>query len=130
IRVNSDVTGKQILSGEFHTYISNYPDFIISEALSGCLYVNYNWTPKVVVGIGGTAGVALVDDPNPDQTFEQANVRFSYQATGKLFFNASAGVEFRQFNGNRSERTTPVFELGAIYRPFDGTTITLAGVRR
>jgi len=53
-------------------------------------------------------------------------VRLNYEATGKLNFYASAGVEFRQFNGNRSERTSPTFELGAMYRPFDGTTITLA----
>ena len=57
-------------------------------------------------------------------------MRFTYQATGKLFFNASASVEFRQFDGNRSEYTSPIFELGATYHPFDGTTITLAGVRR
>ena len=130
LRANYELSGKLFLTGEFDAYITDYPDFISSETLSGGLYINYNWTPKVTVGIGGTAGVALVDDPNPDQTFEQANVRFTYQATGKLFFNASAGVEFRQFDGNRSEYTSPIFELGATYHPFDGTTITLAGVRR
>src|SRR5437773_3122333 len=130
LRANYELSGKLFLTGEFDASIYDYPDFISSEIFSGGLYINYNWTPKVVVGIGGTAGYDLVDDPNPDQTFEQANVRLSYQATGKLFFNASVGVEFRQFDGNRSERTTPVFELGATYRPFDGTTITLAGVRR
>ncbi len=67
-----------------------------------------------------------MDNRNPDQTFEQVNVRLSYQATDKLNLYASAGVEFRQFDGNRSERTSPTFELGAMYRPFDGTTITLS----
>jgi hypothetical protein len=84
----------------------------------------------VVVGIGGTAGYDFVDDPNPDQTFEQVNVRLSYEATGKLNFYGSGGVEFRQFDGNRDGRITPVFEAGAIYHPFDGTTVTLAAVRR
>jgi len=130
LRADYELTGKLFLTGEFNADIYDYPDFISSELLSGGLYINYNWTPKVVVGIGGTAGYVFVDDPNPNQTFEQANVRFNYQMTGKLSFNASAGVEFRQFDGNRSERTTPVFELGATYRPFDGTTITLAGTRR
>jgi hypothetical protein len=130
LRADYELSGKLFLTGEFNADIYDYPDFISSELLSGGLYINYNWTPKVVVGIGGTAGYVFVDDPNPDQTFEQANVRFNYQMTGKLSFNASAGVEFRQFDGNRSERTTPVFELGATYRPFDGTTITLAGTRR
>ena len=126
LRANYDLTGKVFLIGEFDASIYDYPDFISSEIISGGLYINYNWTPKVTVGIGGTAGYDFVDNPNPDQTFEQVNVRLRYEATGKLNFYASAGVEFRQFDGNRSERTSPTLELGAIYRPFDGTTITLS----
>src|SRR2546422_1667588 len=127
LRAYYDLTGKLFLSGEFDASIYDYRnDFINSEIFSGGLYINYKWTPKVTVGIGGTGGYDSVDDPNPDQTFEQVNVRLNYEATGKLNFYASAGVEFRQFNGNRSERTSPTFELGAMYRPFDGTTITLA----
>jgi hypothetical protein len=130
LRANYELSGKLFLTGEFDASIYDYPDFISSEIFSGGLYVNYNWTPKVVVGIGGTAGYDLVDDPNPDQTFEQANVRLSYQATAKLSFTASAGVEFRQFDGNRGERTSPVFQAGALYHPFDGTTVTLTAGRR
>jgi len=126
LRANYDLSGKVFLTGEFDASIYDYPDFISSETISGGLYINYNWTPKVTVGIGGTGGYDFVDNPNPDQTFEQVNVRLRYEATGKLNFYASAGVEFRQFDGNRSERTSPTFELGAIYRPFDGTTITLS----
>ena len=126
LRANYELSGKLFLTGEFDAYITDYPDFISSEIISGGVYINYIWTPKVTVGIGGTAGYDFVDNPNPDQTFEQVNVRLSYQATGKLNLYASAGVEFRQFDGNRSERTSPTFELGAMYRPFDGTTITLS----
>src|SRR5262249_50908658 len=90
---------------------------------------NYKWTPKLVVGIGGTGGVMEVEDGNPDQPFAQVNVRLSYEATGKLNFYVSAGVEFREFDSDRSERTTPGFEIGAIYRPFDGRTITWAAIR-
>ncbi len=130
LRANYELSGKVFLTGEFDASIFDYPDFISSEIISGGLYINYNWTPKVVVGIGGTFGYDLVDDPNPDQTFEQANLRIRYQATGKLSLAASAGVEFRQFDGNRGERTTPVFEAGALYHPFDGTTVTLTAGRR
>ena len=130
LRANYELSGKLFLTGEFDASIYDYPDFISSEIFSGGLYINYNWTPKVVVGIGGTAGYDLVDDPNPDQTFEQVNVRLSYQATAKLSFTASAGVEFRQFDGNRGERTSPVFQAGALYHPFDGTTVTLTAGRR
>src|SRR6266567_177309 len=130
LRANYELSGKLFLTGEFDASIYDYSDFISSEIFSGGLYINYNWTPKVVVGIGGTAGSDLVDDPNPDQTFEQANVRINYQATAKLSFTASAGIEFRQFDGNRGERTSPVFQAGALYHPFDGTTVTLTADRR
>jgi hypothetical protein len=130
LRANYELSGKLFLTGEFDASIFDYPDFISSEIISGGLYINYNWMPKVTVGIGGTFGYDFVDDPNPDQTFEQANVRITYQATGKLNFTASGGVEFRQFDGHRGDRITPVFEAGAIYRPFDGTSVTLTAGRR
>ncbi len=130
VRAYYDLTEKVFLSGEFDASIYDYrDDFINSETFSGGLYINYKWTPKVVVGIGGTGGITQVDQGNPDQPFAQVNVRLSYEATGKLNFYASVGVEFREFDSNRSERTTPVFEIGGIYRPFDGTTITLAATR-
>jgi len=130
VRAYYDLTEKVFLSGEFDASIYDYrDDFINSETFSGGLYINYKWTPKVVVGIGGTGGITQVDEGNPDQPFAQVNVRLSYEATGKLNFYASVGVEFRDFDSNRSERTTPVFEIGGIYRPFDGTTITLAANR-
>ena len=45
--------------------------------------------------------------------------------------NFSGGVEFRQFeNNSRSEYISPVFEVGANYQPFDGTSVTLSGSRR
>jgi hypothetical protein len=43
---------------------------------------------------------------------------------------ASAGAEFRQFDGNRNTYTTPVFEVGVTHHPFEGTNINLAAGRR
>ena len=130
LRANYELSGKLFLAGEFDASIYDYPDFISSQILSWGLYINYNVTPKLMVGVGGTFGLDFVEDPNVDQTFEQANVRINYQATGKLGLSASAGVEFRQFDDQRDDYVTPVFELGAIYRPFDGTTVTLTAGRR
>src|SRR5206468_2970343 len=52
--------------------------------------------------------------------------RLNYEVTAKLFLYASAGVEFRQFDGNRDTYDSPVFELGLTYHPFSGTYLTLA----
>lgn len=126
-----DLTGKTFLSGGVDYSIWDYSSLISSQSISGNIFINYNYSPKLVIGVGGTGGYNWVDPPNPDQTFEQANVRMTYEATGKIRLNGSAGVEFRQFgNSSRGEYTSPVFELGATYQPFDGTTIAVAGNRR
>ena len=129
-RADYQLTGKVFLQGEFDSSIYFYPDNISSYMISGGLYVYYNWLPKVSVGIGGTVGYDWVDDPTTNQTFEQINARLNYEVTSKFFLYASAGVEFRQFDGNRDTYISPVFEVGSIYTPFSGTTITFAAGRR
>jgi hypothetical protein len=125
-----DLTGKLYLQGELDSYTYFYPGNISDYTLAGGLYLYYRWLPKVSVGVGGTFGYNWVDDPTPNQTFEQVNARLNYEVTAKLGLYASAGAEFRQFDGNRSTYTTPVFEVGLTYYPFDGSTFTLAAGRR
>lgn len=126
-----DLSGKTFLSGGVQYHIWDYENGLISSSdFSGNLFFNYNYSPKLVVGIGGTAGYNWVDSPSPDQTFEQVNVRLTYQLTGKISLNASAGVEFRQFEDNDNDHVSPVYEIGATYQPFDGTTLSLRGSRR
>jgi hypothetical protein len=129
-RADYQLTGKVFLQGEFDSSIYFYPDHISDYMISTGLYVYYSWLPKVSVGIGGTWGYDWVDDPTANQTFEQVNARLNYEVTSKFFLYASAGVEFRQFDGNRGTYTSPVFEVGSIYTPFSGTTITFAAGRR
>src|SRR5438445_760021 len=129
-RADYDLTGKVFLQGEFDSSIYFYPNNISSYMVAGGLYIYYKWLPKVSVGIGGTFGYDWVDDPTTNQTFEQVNARLNYEVTNKFFLYLSGGVEFRQFEGNRSEYTSPVFEGGLIYYPFSGTTLTLAAGRR
>src|SRR5262249_24337684 len=106
-----------------------YPSHISNYTVAGGLYLYYNWLPKLSVGIGGTFGYTWVDDPSTNQTFEQINLRLNSEVTGKLTLYASGGVEFRQFDGNRDTYDSPVFEIGALYRPFSGTYISLAAGR-
>jgi uncharacterized protein (PEP-CTERM system associated) len=71
-----------------------------------------------------------VEAPNPEQTYQQVNAQFAYNPSGKLTVAASGGLEFRQFDvPGDNARTSPVFALGATFRPFDGTTITLNASR-
>jgi hypothetical protein len=130
LRAEYDLTGKLYLQGEIDSYTYFYPNNISDYTVSAGLYLYYRWLPKVSVGIGGTFGYNWVDDPTPDQTFEQVNLRLNYEVTAKLGLYASGGVEFRQFDGNRDTYSTPVFELGLTYYPFDGSTLTLAAGRR
>jgi len=125
------VTGKTFLSSGADFTATHYSQLISSEVFSGNFFLNYNYSPKMVVGLGGTGGFDRVDAPNPNQTFEQVNVRFSYQLTGKIDLAASGGVEFRQFDGDmRSQYVSPVFEVGINYLPFDGTKISITANRR
>src|SRR5438094_1216810 len=127
---NYALTPKISLQGEFNSPSYAYPGHISNYTISGGLYLYYNWLPKVSVGIGGTFGYNWVDAPSTDQTFEQVNARLTYEVTAKVGLYASAGVEFRQFEGNRSTYDTPVFEVGATYHPFADTNLSLAAGRR
>ncbi|PYK32004.1 MAG: hypothetical protein DME57_01575 [Verrucomicrobia bacterium] len=94
-----DLSGKTFLTSEINSLITNYnsSSLFSSGDVSANLFMNYHYSDKLVVGVGGTGGYNFVEDPNPNETFEQANMRLAYQASGKLTFAASGGVEFRQF---------------------------------
>jgi len=129
-----DISDKTFLSSEFHYARQDFNTLISSDEIYGNLFFNYKFSPKLAVGLGAAGGVTTVDI-GPDQTFEQGLLRVQYQLTGKISLNASAGVEVRQFDssdsvGSRSDRVSGVYEIGAVYQPFDGTVITLRGSSR
>lgn len=128
-RVNAsyDLTGKTSVSVGATYSASDYDALINSQTIAGTLGLDYHYGPKLTFGLAGTVGDNAVDDPSPDQSFEQINLRASYELTGKIATNASAGVEFRQFEHGSSGHTAPVFDLGITYTPFDGTSVSLSG---
>jgi hypothetical protein len=69
-----------------------------------------------------------VSQGGKDQTYEQALFRVIYAATEKLAFNASAGGELRQTDDG--DVFSPVFSLGAVWKPTDSTSVSLEGRRR
>lgn len=127
-----DLTGKTFLSGALNFTAYQYASLISSQQIQGNAFINYIYSPKLTVGLGGTLGYNWVEGNNPDQSFEQVNVRTNYQLSGKVSLDASFGIEFRHVEGDVGEGTniSPVYEVGATYQPFDGTTVTLRGTRR
>ena len=123
-----DLTGKLFLSGQASYAISDYETLISSQVASGNIYINYVYSPKLVIGLGATGGVNSSDGPTSNETFEQMNVRTNYIVSGKISLSLSAGLEFRQFGDGDS--ITPVYEIAGTYRPFENTIITVAGSRR
>jgi putative salt-induced outer membrane protein YdiY len=128
-----DLSDKTFLSSEFHYVRDDFNTLISSDEIYGNLFFNYKYSPRLAFGIGGGAGFNTVD-LGPDSTFEQGLLRVEYQLTGKISLNATAGVEVRQFDsndgGSRGDEVTGVYEIGAVYQPFDGTVITLRGSSR
>ena len=129
-----DLTGKLFLSGGGGFSADEYPSSLISsQNFSGNLFINYIYSDKLTVGLGGTGGYNTTDSIGPisnDQTFEQGNVRLNYAATAKIGLSASGGIEVRQFANSSGNNVSPVYELAASYQPFDGTSLSLSGSRR
>ena len=125
-----DLTGKLFVSGALAFGIDQYESLISSRNFSTNLFLNYIYSPKLTVGLGGTGGYNTTSNSgSTDQTFEQVNVRLNYSATAKINLSGSAGVEFRQTGGD-TQNSSPVFDLTASYAPFDGTSVNLSGIRR
>lgn len=125
------VAGKTFLSSEAVLSVYDYDHLISSESYSGDLFLNYDYSEKLTVGLGGGAGYNTVDDPSPDQTFEQLRGRMTFHPSGKVSMNGSLGAEFRQFNdSSRGTHVSPVFDLQVSYQPFDGTTVDLTASRQ
>jgi hypothetical protein len=125
-----DLSSKTFLTASADYRVSDYPSLISSESVSGSLFFNYNYGAKIVFGVGGTGGYDTAEGSTSDQYFEQGNLRLSYQATGKVSFAATGGIEVREFGGARGEYITPVYTLEGKYLPFDGTSISISGNRQ
>lgn len=125
-----DFSGKTTLSAGATYMTTDYDQLINSQMLAGTLAIDYRYDPKLTIGLAGTVGRNAVDEPSPDQTFEQLNVRGTFELTGKMQVHASAGIELRQSEGGTEDNLSPVFDLGLSYQPFDGTNVDLTASRQ
>jgi hypothetical protein len=107
---------------------SDYNGLISSSQVEGKLFFDYQYSPKTQVGIGGGTGVMMVPG-SADQVYEDASVRATYQATGKITLISEAGIDFRQFGNGGGSAYTPVFVLEGAWQARPGTTLDLTARR-
>src|SRR2546423_5601137 len=95
---NYSLTGKIFLTGDLSYSVTDYSTLIDSSVISANAYINYNYSPKLAIGVGVNGGYNVVGSPSQDQVFEQLNGRASYELTGKVSATATAGIELRQYS--------------------------------
>lgn len=127
LNANYSLTGKTFLTGGLNYSVTAYETLLSSSIVTANLYFNYTYSPKLAIGVGLAGGYDQVDSPSQDQTFEQLNVRASYELTGKVSATVSAGIEFRQAtDSSAGNNVSPVFSGDLFYQPFDGTSLSLS----
>jgi outer membrane protein assembly factor BamA len=112
------------LSGSYTR--SDFAGLISSSQWEGDLFFNYQYSPKTQIGAGGAGGYLVVPG-GQNQVYEQANVRATYQATGKLTLNGQVGTELREYQGGHGSTISPVFIVDAAWaaRPDTGLDLSL-----
>ena len=119
IEVNGDYLGYDYADPRFQSYW----DFRNTD------WFNHQLGEK----LSGAFGIALgYMEPNqsPSQTYEQALVRGVYRLTGKVYFSAYGGVEWRQFKTDAPDSLNPVFSISGFYQPRETTFLSVEAHRR
>ena len=93
-------------------------------------WLNYTPQPRFEFSIGAGLGYDNADF-GPDATYEQAQARLNWRATDKISFQASGGVEEREFLGGNGAGNlfSPIYGGSVQYQPFSATEIYF-GVNR
>jgi hypothetical protein len=97
--------------------------------LSAENWLNYEVAPDVTASLGAVVGVDEVDH-SQNQDFQQLRVRARYFYTEKLNFDASVGVEVRQYENGHGDTAAPVFSVSGEYKPAERTDIRLSASRQ
>jgi hypothetical protein len=102
---------------------SDYNGLISSSQWEGDLFFDYAYSPKTQLGVGTSVGYLVVPG-SPGQTFQQANLRATYRATGKITLTSEVGMELEELHGN-GDALTPVFIIEAAWDARPGTQLSL-----
>jgi hypothetical protein len=88
-------------------------------------WFNYQYGPKLGLGVGLTLGYLELDGPSPNQTFEQGLLRAVYAVAERVSLSVSGGAEVRQFRGGVDDTVNPIWNILGLYRPRDGTSLSV-----
>jgi hypothetical protein len=124
-----EISPKTDVELEGRQVISDYDELLDFNEWLVRSWADYKITELLKLGAGVSAGWVDVSD-SVNQTYQQALVRAFYKVTELVDARASAGIEFRQFDGDEDSRTDGIFSLGGTYRPRDTTTLNVDAYRR
>jgi hypothetical protein len=113
----------------FGLSISDYSSRNTSWDWSNHDWVNYQYSEKLNAGVGLALG--YIDMKGyPDQNYEDLLFRAIYRATDKLDVNGTVGVDWRQYRSGVSDDLSPIWDVAAVYRPRESTTLRLGLYQR
>lgn len=128
LQAKYDYSSKTSIEVTLSPNASNYSRYLDSMEWVNSNWIDYQAFPKTKIGAGLTFGY-LKPQGGRAQTYQQALLRITNPISGKLTVRASGGIEFRHLSSGGTD-TTPVFRVGASYRPFDGSEFSLEASRR
>ena len=107
-------------------------DRLYQTELNSAEFSDQNWfdyqiAPKTIIGVGAGFGVRHGQD-SPDQIYEQAQVRATYNATAQLSLHANGGLEFDEIHS--VTKLNPVFGFGATYTIDPDDTLNIDAFRQ
>jgi len=120
---------KTALEVAFYAIQNDPEDFVRTTEWRGEMGLDYALTPMIRLGLGGAVG-RVYSEGGSDAVFERIFARAAYSLSEKFEAVFRGGVEFRQSDGYSGDRTNPIFELSALWRPTANTTVALEGFRK
>jgi len=142
-----ELTGKTFLQTDGAYRITDYEALTDSTEWTVSATVNYQLSPKVTLGLGGSVGQLFVTEESQFQYVAGTNTntvvrtgtqtqthfgptfRASYRTTEKTDVSISVGGDWRRYPGGQSS-FDPVFSITATYRPFETTAFSFEAHRQ
>jgi hypothetical protein len=129
VRLLYDYSDKTQLHAEFEQITDIYPAQLSSYQYIGRLGADYEFTPKVKLGLEGVLGDLQIEHGGTS-IYGEVRMRAAYKLTEKVTFLGSAGVEIVHYNSRDVTKVTPVLDLSAQWSPWVGTSFSLSAFRK